>query len=205
MKYLVGGTVLIVTGLILTLMVRLGAFRPVELTYNTRGPIKVVYKPHVGPYHQIVPTIEEVESWAKQNGEPCRLSFGEYLDDTDLTDEDRLRSNGGCVVEKDWSKGLPPGFQYRVIPNHGFVLATFEGAPSIGPLKVYPKVDHYVDENGLVQNGPVYEFYEILGPNAVRTTYWFTVAHQGEKDPVVVSPEYRAPAHAPLHTPPPTH
>jgi AraC family transcriptional regulator len=182
MKSLIALVLFIVVGLVGTLMYRLGSFKPVVITEAIHGPTKVIYKLHVGAYHQIVPTIEEVEKWAKAHGEPCTMSFGEYYNNPDKVAEDRLRSNGGCVVEKSWDTGLPDGFAYREIPVHVYVVATFDGAPSIGPIKVYPKVGEFKESHGYDQPGPTYEFYEIRPGNQVRTTYMFPVIKRGDRD-----------------------
>ncbi len=167
-------------------MFRLGSFKTVTITQGPYGPLKVVFKKHVGAYDKIVPVIEEVERWAKANGEPCKLSFGEYYDDPDRVATDRLRSNGGCLVEKKWDFVLPAGFGYREIPSHQFVIATFDGAPSIGPIKVYPKVDEYMKAHSLEKAGPTFELYEILPGEQVKTTYIFPVVLTGAKDPIAV-------------------
>lgn len=159
----------------LGLAIYLGAFKDVKLADETYGPIQLVAKPHVGAYHKIVPVIEEVEKWARANGEACHLSFGEYLDEVETVPEDRLKSNAGCFVEKDWSAGLPDGFTYREIPKRRYVTAEFEGAPSIGPIKVYPKANEFIESKGLENDGPVMEVYEILPEQKVRTKYFFPV------------------------------
>jgi effector-binding domain-containing protein len=122
-----------------------------------------------------MPTLEEVEKWAKENGEACKISFGEFIDDPDKVDEDRLRSNAGCVVEKTWDFVLPAGFGFREYPPRVYVVAEFDGAPSIGPFKVYPKTKDYIESHNYKLSGPVIEMYEILSEEKVRTTYLFPV------------------------------
>ncbi len=175
MKVLVPLVAITVVGLIASLMLRLGSFKEVSLSEGERGPFKQVFKKHVGAYHKIVPVLEEVETWAKANGEACRLTFGEFIDDPDLIAEDRLRSSAGCMVEKKWDLVLPAGFGYREIPAHLFVVAEFDGAPSIGPIKVYPRAKDYIAAHNYKQIGPTYEIYEILAPDKVKTTYLFPV------------------------------
>ena len=165
-----------IIGLIMALLVYLGAFKSVSLSLSEAGPIRLVSKHHVGPYHKIVPTIEEVEDWAAKNGETCQTSFGEYLDDPDTTDEDRLKSNVGCLVTGDWSKSLPHGFDYREIPRRQYVIAEFEGAPSIGPFKVYPKAKEFIASSGLLTSGSVIELYERQKFQGLRTKYHFPVS-----------------------------
>lgn len=175
MKTLVAFVIAVVAGLVLSLMFRLGAFKSVALSESDAGPFKIVSKLHVGPYHKIVPVIEEVEKWARANNEPCKLSFGEFLDNIETVPEDRLKSNAGCIVEKEWKSGLPEGFEYREIPSRRYVLAEFEGAPSIGPQKVYPKAKEYISKHGLIAYGATIEMYEILPDSKIKTRYYFPV------------------------------
>jgi effector-binding domain-containing protein len=120
-----------------------------------------------------VPVIEEVERWAVKNDEACQISYGEYIDDPNVVEEDRLRSNGGCVVLKDWTGKMPEGIVYRELPRRLYVIAIFYGAPSIGPQKVYPKVREYMEQQGLVLDAPVIEMYERLPEQKLRTIYHF--------------------------------
>lgn len=158
-----------------------GAFKSVTVEQDERGPYTVLFKAHVGPYHKIVGTIEEVEKWAKEHGLKCRLSFGEYFDDPRIVEEGRLNSRGGCLADpqvpeeknqlEKLRNDLPDGFEVAEIPQTRAVVALFNGAPGIGPLKVYPKAEDYISENRLLRKGSVLEIYEIFGPNSMQTTY----------------------------------
>lgn len=169
----VAGSVL---ALAISFAVRIGAFKEVTIETGERGPYKVVSRLHEGAYHRIAPVIEEVEKWARANGEKCQFSFGEYLDDPQAVDEDRLRSNGGCVVDKDWSTGLPEGYVTREIAKRHYLVANFEGAPGIGPLRVYPRAMEEIEKLGKKVEGPIIEMYEVLSDKAVRTTYLFPIS-----------------------------
>lgn len=156
-----------------TLYFNLGGHKEVLLEENFQSPgMHVIYKMHSGPYHKILGTIETVENWATANNIPCRKTFGEYLDDPHSADESRLRSNGGCVVSQP-AANLPEGFEQRFIEPAKYLKATFEGAPSIGPFKVYPKAEQWAKENRLTFAGPIIEIYTILGPKTVVTEYLF--------------------------------
>jgi AraC family transcriptional regulator len=182
MKALIGLIVVTVAGLVGALLFRLGTFKEVTVSEGNKGPYKIVFKNHVGAYHKIVPVIESVEKWAKENGESCHLSFGEFLDDPDKVEEDRLRSIAGCMVEKTWDFVLPAGFGFRELPSRFYVIAEFEGAPSIGPFKVYPRAKEYIEAHNYKMSGSIMEIYEILSPEKVKTTYLFPVEKaQGEK------------------------
>lgn len=158
------------------LMNYLGVFKPVIISQKKVGPMHMVYKSHVGPYHKIVPAIEEVEKWAKSQGLDCRLSFGEYLDDPKLTEEVRLRSFGGCIVNEPLNE-LPESFEQKTVPEKEYVMAVFEGSPGIGPLKVYPKIFKYIEDEKLTREESVIEVYEIHSPESMTTTYYFPLAN----------------------------
>ncbi len=150
----------------------LGFYQPVNITMATSGPYQMIYMDHVGPYHKILQTIETVEKWAKNMGLECKLSVGEYIDDPDMVDHDRLRSRGGCIVE-NLPETLPKDFKSAEIPKKEYVTATFDGAPSIGPMKVYPRVKDYFREQRLESTGSVFEIYSVQDNDKIRTTYLF--------------------------------
>lgn len=177
MKALVSFVLITIVTFALALMYYLGAFKPVEITFEERGPYHLVYKKHLGAYHKIVPTIEEVERWGAKNNEGCMTTFGEYIDDPKIVDEDRLNSHGGCIVGKSY-EGLPEGFIYREQARRSFVTARFEGAPSIGPQKVYPKAESLIKELGMIKDGPVIELYEMVDGKKLVTHYLFPVKKQ---------------------------
>lgn len=168
--------VLAVTTLGLYMASYLGAFKGVDISESEQGPFKLVYKDHTGSYHKIVSAIEQVEAWARENKIDCTQSFGEYLDDAKTVEESRLRSRGGCIVT-EVPQVLPEGFQYRELPARRYVVATFEGSPGIGPLKVYPKVEDFMKERTLTIEGPVIEIYVIHNQKAMTTTYLFPTAN----------------------------
>lgn len=158
-----------------------GAFKSVTVTLTDRPQYQVIYKEFVGPYHKIVPIIEEIEKWAKTQGLSCRLSFGEYFDDPRVVEEGRLKSRGGCLVDplqdeekKIWAQlkdKLPADYKIDELPATKAVVAIFEGAPSIGPMKVYPKAEDFIAENKLTRKGSVIEIYEIFDQKSMQTTY----------------------------------
>lgn len=157
----------------------LGAFKPVVVSEKMAGPFQLIYKTHVGPYHKIVPTIEEVETWAKAEKLDCRLSFGQYLDNPENTEEARLRSRGGCLFEKSPAEfealQVPESYQKETLPARRYVTAVFEGSPGIGPLKVYPKILQFIDEQRLQQDVSILEVYEVHSQEAMTTNYYFPV------------------------------
>lgn len=178
---LIGSTLALAIAAAGSLAYRLGAFKDVKIERRFDGPYFVVSKDHMGAYHKIATVITEVETWAKANGEPCSLSFGEFYDNPETVDEDRLRSRGGCITSSDKVKSiasnglLPAGYSTSTIDHRDALVASFDGSPAIGPWKVYSKVMADMKTLDLELNGPVLEIYEILSATSGRTRYIFPV------------------------------
>lgn len=169
-KTVILGALGLILAFALSLMYRLGAFKPVELTLSEPTELILLYKEHIGPYHKIVPVIEEVESWAKARDLDCTRSFGEYFDDPRITEDLRLKSRGGCVLQTAPSD-LPPDFMTETLPERKYIQARFRGGPSIAPYKVYPKMHDYAHKQRLVIQGSVIEIYEGKSEEDFLTTY----------------------------------
>ena len=153
-----------------------GFYRDVSLAEIQSPGFTVVYKEHVGAYHLIVPLLDEVEKWAKQNGVPCPKTFAEFLDDPNRTEEARLRANGGCWLgegEVAIKAPLPGGFKTKFVSSGPMLKAEFSGSPAIGPWKVYPQAKGYMAEHHLKPQGPSFEIYTVLGERAMLTQYLF--------------------------------
>lgn len=158
-----------------------GAYKSVQIKVEQKGPYTVIYKKHVGPYHKIAEVITAVETWSQAQGLKCRLSFGEFYDDPRLVEEGRLNSRGGCLIDTDSADEqaayekikttLPTDFLTDQIPQTNAVIGLFEGAPSIGPIKVYPKAEEYIAENRLTKKASVIEIYEVFGKSSIQTQY----------------------------------
>lgn len=168
------GTVGIVVACLLYVAYYTGYFKEVRIETGKAGPFLVLAKEHFGPYHEVVPKIEAVETWVKGKAADCTRSFGQYFDDPQTTESARLKSRGGCIMVAK-IEVIPDDFKYDEIPEQNYVKAIFEGAPGIGPMKVYPKVEKYVREHGLKPKPGVLEIYVIHGQTAMTTTYYFPV------------------------------
>lgn len=176
-----------------TLFVRLGGFKPVDIELSDYPNLHLAYKEHLGPYHKIAGVITEVETWVGSQHLSCDRTFGEYLDDPRTTDERRLQSNGGCIIDATSAltlekslKVLRPSndpiasdIKIKAIPAKKYLLARFTGAPSIGPFKVYPKVEKYMREHNLKSTGAVFEIYTIKNNSEATTEYLFSYDYIG--------------------------
>lgn len=158
----------------LYLFLYLGFSKPVTVEVSQFPPMTLIYKEHIGGYHKINPTIESVEKAMRDRGVHCSATFGEYLDDPNEVDEDRLKSNAGCVFFESSefidNLELEDDLKKKRIDERKVVLARFQGSPSIGPMKVYPKINEVIHDQRLVRDGPIVEVYEIQG-DQVTTTY----------------------------------
>jgi hypothetical protein len=157
-----------------------GAFKAVHVGIDERGPYTLIYKNHVGAYHKIVEKIQQVELWAKENELDCKLTLVEFFDNPSTTEEGRLKSRAGCLIDQKNEARL----QKLILPSDIFkseyiktkaVVALFNGSPGIGPLKVYPKVENFINENKLKRKNFVIEIYEVLDPQTMNTTYLFPI------------------------------
>lgn len=153
------------------LCVHLGAFEPVDIDEEVRGPLYVLYSDHQGAYYQISEVISRVEGAAKLAGAACAKTFGEYFDDPSVVEEDRLRSRGGCIATEPFGK-TPEGLHTDQIPDSRYVVAHFSGSPAIGPWKVYTKVHRYLLHHRLKAVEETIEIYS-LHDNEITTEYLF--------------------------------
>lgn len=171
-------TIGIVLAILIFLFFRTGAYKEVQISNSHQGPFFLVYQVHKGPYHKIVPVIEGVEAFFKSKGLPCPLAFGLYLHDPNSMDHDRLESHGGCVFPENNPQldalVKESGFQTQEIPNKEYVTASFTGSPSLGPVRVYPAVDAWLEKYGYKKVGPVLELYKTTGADSVATQYLFS-------------------------------
>lgn len=174
MRHVLLGFFLIVVGIFGFTFIRSGAWKSVQVQEGPQGPFVMIYKDFTGPYHKIIGTIREVETWAKSQGLDCKKSFGEYLDDPQVVEHERLKSRGGCLVEKA-PANLPAEFKTQETPQQLYVYADFDGSPALGPLKVYGKIQDYMINRKFQMNGPVLEIYEVLNEKEIKTHFLFPV------------------------------
>jgi AraC family transcriptional regulator len=159
------------------IIIRVGYFKPVTIASGEQGPFLLVYKVHRGPYHEIAPMIDEVEAFFKDNGLPCPLAFGRFLHDPNTVPHDRLESHVGCAFMNS-SPRLQEliesgGFLQDPLPKTEYVVGHFEGSPSMGPIKVYPYVEDWMNKYGYQIQRPVIELYQTTGEDSVHTRYLF--------------------------------
>jgi AraC family transcriptional regulator len=179
LKHFIIATILGFVGFFGYLAIYLGAFKTVELSEGDSGPFYILYVDHIGPYHKIVEKIQTVEVWAKNLPIGCRFSFGQYFDDPSKVDSDRLRSRGGCLYDSPLPANLNlpiqnnnQEFKIATIERQFYLQAHFDGSPSIGPFKVYPKLEAKLKAMNLKDGEYVIERYEVKDSKTVNTHYF---------------------------------
>lgn len=166
-----GFFLLFVFGVIYSIF-NLGVFKEVTISEGTYPELKLVYRDHVGPFHEIGEAIEKVEKWAKENNINCQVTFGQYLDNPSIVEHERLRSRGGCVVS-ELPENLPADTHTLVVHESTYYIAKFHGSPWIGPYKVYSKVAKRAAQDGVEIKEAVIELYELVDSNKMLSTYLF--------------------------------
>jgi AraC family transcriptional regulator len=163
-------------GLAAYLFFYLGAHKTITVERQKYPELQIVYKSHLGPYHEITPKLLEVEAEMKKLGITCSKTFGEFLDNPKTVDADRLRSNVGCVVEgvtDETIAFLPADLYFEWRPTSEIFYIRFTGSPAIGPFKVYPKArDAAIDQRVMLKNS-VMELYTVQRGGALITEYLF--------------------------------
>lgn len=177
LRYILITAIFAFIGYVIYASIHLGVFKEVTFEAYNAPELHVVFKEHVGPYNETVKTIEEVEAWVQRMGATCKKSFGQYLDDPAKMESERLRSNGGCIVEQEVAN-LPSEFQQAVIPARKVLRGYFQGSPAIGPLKVYAKAEKWMKENRYQMPRESLEIYEILPSKEMNTEYHFPMINQ---------------------------
>lgn len=165
------GSVIAISYFVFYLISHLGLFRPVQFTEESRASYFVIFKEHTGSYNQVSEVISNVEREIKSKKLDCAKTFGQYLDDPNLTDEDRLRSWGGCISDHPYPDGIPD-FRTAEFPAQKYFVAHFDGSPAVGPWKVYGNAKREMDQRRLTPRGETIEIYT-LGGSSISTEYLF--------------------------------
>lgn len=157
------------------LLFRNGVFLPVAFSVKNDGPLILLGTGHVGAYHTVLPSLQKVEAFAKENELPCTTTFGEYLDDPNVVETERLKSFVGCVLTEKPSIPLPEGFKVSERPARRYLVGTFRGSPALGPYKAYGKAHELMVQQELTADGSVIELYRLEDDGALTTLYYFPV------------------------------
>ena len=160
--------VFIVLGLSIVIIGIFGGFNKVNIqTINTGGEI-LVYENVTGSYNQSSKISNKVYHELLNNFKiKTTKGFGIYYDNPKNVDQNKLRSEVGCIIENidnDTLEKIKVNFQIKTLPNENYLVSEFpfKGFISImmGMIKVYPKMGKYISENGF-EDGPIMEIYDV--------------------------------------------
>jgi DNA gyrase inhibitor GyrI len=154
----------------------LGAYKEPTLHGQVKIEFHMLAKRHIGPYHEINETIQEVEAWALNHNPPCEKTYGRYLDNPQKVEAARLRSDVGCLLSAP-IVGLPKDLNYSHIDAREYLHMSFTGSPAISPLKVYPAAQEWLSQRGLDIEGAVIEVYRPQKNQSMTTDYYFPLGN----------------------------
>jgi hypothetical protein len=144
-----------------------GFFSPVNIKEEVKGPHKLVYEEHTGPYRGIKEVNEKVFKSLRDDKIHTHRGFGIYYDNPKEVPEAELKSIGGCIVEiKDYSRieELKDRYNTKNHPEKHSIVVEFPFTTPLsimaGIMKVYPELENYLKSNGYKQ-APVMEIYDI--------------------------------------------
>ena len=162
LKNILGAVVLSLFTVGLFLFFRTGAHKSVTVKEVEIPEFHFFYAEHVGPYHEIMPKLLQIENKFKELDIECNKTFGLFLSDPNKTDHDRLKSQVGCAFEDGTApnlfapiEGVSETFYHLPISTKEelkrvvCLSAKFTGSPSLTAMKVYPKLTKEAKDKGL--------------------------------------------------------
>jgi hypothetical protein len=156
-------------------------FSSPQVVEKEMGPYTIVTKRFVGAYHKVGPTMDEVDSWLRENGVESTKGVGLYYDDPAETEEIELRSDVGNIVEnvnEETLVKIRERFEVKEIPKTESAVIEFPiKSPlsyMIAPIKSYPVLtQHWIEKGYVVTDSDVgIEIYDIPGR---VTSYMFSI------------------------------
>ncbi len=154
--------------IILIIFAYYGGFSSIKIQEKEKGGETLIYKELKGDYAQAENIIEKMSEALKSNEKiQTYKGFGIYYDNPQTVEEERLRSDVGCILEKSDTFKLNlllNKYKIKVYPTKKYITAEFPYRGKLSVLlsliKVYPALNNYVKLNGYAENGPVMEIYD---------------------------------------------
>lgn len=144
-----------------------GLFTDVKIIEKEVGPYKLVYENHIGPYYKIKDIQDKIYNTLLADHIIPERGFGIYYDNPEDVPQDKLKSIGGCIVEKDdysMLENLSGKYKVKDYKQTRAIYTTFPFVNSfsiiLGVMKVYPELFKYQQSKAYKQ-APVLEIYDI--------------------------------------------
>jgi len=166
LKWLFILAVIVVAGFI-GFMSYMGMFSRPLISERNMGPYAVVYEEYTGPYQNMGKVFEKINKEMKEEGIEATRGLGIYLDDPMKVSPDKLRAQGGIIIEdKDQPKvaGLKQKYSVMEIEVASCAVIEFPVKNNLsymlGPIKNYTLLSKYFSMKNY-QMGKSYEIYDM--------------------------------------------
>jgi len=147
-----------------------GGFSEIIIKTENQGGEIAVYKDVVGNYSQTPEITDEIYNVLLNDYSiETFKGFGTFYDNPEkVQDKNNMRFAAGCIIEPaDTAKlsVLPDKYKIMTFPKQKYIVTEFsyKGFMSIlvGIMKVYPALNKYYTENGIDNNSPITEIYDV--------------------------------------------
>lgn len=165
---IISGTLGSLVLIIVIIFAYYGGFSRIKIQIKEKGGETLIYKELKGDYAQAGNVIDKMTKALRSNEKiQTYQSFGIYYDNPRFTNEENLRSDAGCILEKKDTFKLNlllNRYKIKICPTKKYIIADFpyKGKLSIllSLFKVYPAIEEYVKLNGYNEKGSVMEIYD---------------------------------------------
>lgn len=165
------GAILVFIGIIIMFTIiyaYYGGFNKLEFKISHEGGETIVYKEMIGDYSNSGKMMDSVYNGLLGDYSIETIKgVGIYYDNPEYVEKKNLRSDIGCIIEKeDIGKlsNLDKSYKIKICPISDYltVQITNEGILSvmIGICRVYPAMEKYLKNNGYSGKGPIMEIYD---------------------------------------------
>jgi hypothetical protein len=152
----------------------MGMFSPVVIAEREMGPYTYVFVEHTGPYSEVAKPMAELEDQIKLEGFNCIDGIGIYYDNPDKVPQEELRSDVGFIIsaeDMDKVKNNKDKFNFENLPEASYLVAEFPIKNNLsymlGPMRVYPAFDKYIQRKGGVVPEVGVEYYDMTNSKII--------------------------------------
>jgi AraC family transcriptional regulator len=162
--------VAIACAVFLGLCICAGVFDTVTMSAGEMGPYCLVYREHRGPYRGVKYAMFDVYKYLEKRSIVPRTGFAVFYDNPQKVMPADLKSIAGFITDTILA-GVAAPYAAGTFARTRAVTAVFPlrsfMSQMTGPVKVYPKLQRFLQENKLESAGPVMEIYDIAAKKIV--------------------------------------
>jgi len=153
---------------ILGFLYYMGMFSPLVIEEKEMGPYTYAYVEFTGPYHEIGPSMMELDEKMRAAGFNSTDGIGIFYDDPAQTPAEELRSDVGSIItDADMSliEENQDNFNFVTLEKRNYLVAEFPiknmASYMLGPMKVYAEFGKYLEEQGIAVPTKGIEIYDM--------------------------------------------